>query len=277
MIALGAAVLGALAYGIGSVLQAFAAQRATGVAVLRHPFYLLGVGFDLVAFAASLVAVRDLPLFAVQSVLAASLGVTVVLARFVLGTPLRRRDGAAIVGVIAALVVLALASGSQSAQLPPSWFTGAVLAGVASTAGVLLVCYRRGHAIGLAMLAGASFAGSAIGARGLDLTGGWLAALGHPTAWTIVTFGLIGSVAYARSLEHGSLGSSTATVWVVEVALAGLVGIAVLGDGVLPGWGPPALGAIAVAGLGCVLLARVQPDTPPLVSLDAARTQETTT
>ena len=234
VIALAAAVLGALAYGVGSVLQAFAARQAAGVWVLGHPAYLLGFGCDLAAFAASVVAVRNLPLFAVQSVLAASLGVTVVLARFVLGTPLRRRDGAAMVAVIAALAVLALASGRQSAQLPPSWFTGAELAGT-------------------------SFAGCAIGTRALDLTAGWLATLGHPTAWTILAFGVVGSLAYARSLERGSPGSATAIVWVVEVALAGLVGITALGDRVLPGWGLPALAATAVAGLGCVLLARAAP------------------
>ncbi len=259
VIALAAAVLGALAYGVGSVLQAFAARRAAGVWVLGHPAYLLGFGCDLAAFAASVVAVRNLPLFAVQSVLAASLGVTVVLARFVLGTPLRRRDGAAMVAVIAALAVLALASGRQSAQLPPSWFTGAELAAIALAGVLVLALYRRGNAIALAVLAGTSFAGCAIGTRALDLTAGWLATLGHPTAWTILAFGVVGSLAYARSLERGSPGSATAIVWVVEVALAGLVGITALGDRVLPGWGLPALAATAVAGLGCVLLARAAP------------------
>ena len=102
----------------------------------------------------------------------------------------------------------------------------------------------------------------------LDLTGGWFATLGHPTAWTILAFGLVGSMAYARSLEHGSPGSATATVWVVEVALAGLVGIAVLGDLVLPGWRVPAMGAIVAAGFGCVFLARAQPHPAPIIAAD---------
>ncbi len=259
MIALGAAVLGALAYGIGSVLQAWAARHATGVAVVTQPAYLLGVGFDRVAFVASVVAVRDLPLFAVQSVLAASLGVTVVLAHVVLATPFRPRDGAAIVGVVAALIVLALASGTQAAQPAPAWFAGALLVALGSAAGVLWAGYRRGNGVGLAVLAGASFAGSAIGARALDLTGGWLAVLGQPTAWTIVGFGLVGSLGYARSLERGAPGPSTAIVWVVEVAVAGLVGITALGDRVLPGWGLPAAAAVTVACLGCARLARTQP------------------
>lgn len=259
ILAFGAAIAGAVAYGVGSVLQAVAARRATGTAVLRHPSYLLGVGCDMLAFVASVVAVRDLPLFAVQSVLAGSLGVTVVLARVVLGTPVRRRDGAAVIGIVGALVVVALASGKQSAQPPPTWFTAPVLLAMAGATVLLVNYYRRSVPTRLALLAGACFAGSAIGARALDLNGTWFAVLSEPMAWAIVGFGLIGSLAYARSLEHGSPGASTATVWVVEVALAGLVGIAVLHDHVLPGWGWPALGGLSLAILGCVLLSGAQP------------------
>lgn len=262
ILALGAAIAGALAYGIGSVLQAFAARRATGTAVVRHPAYLLGMACDTVAFAASLVAVHGLPLFAVQSVLAASLGVTVVLARVVLGTPIRRRDSAALVAVVGALVVLALASGTQAAMAPPTWFAGVLVLASAAAAVLLAVHYRRGNTRRLAMVAGASFAGSAIGARALDLSGGWLAALGHPVSWTILGFGIIGSLAYARSLERGSAGPATATVWVVEVVLSGLVGTTALGDHVNSGWGLPALLALGVAVLGCVLLAQAQLEEP---------------
>ena len=252
--ALIAAIIGALGYGVGSVLQARAATVATGLAVLRRPVYLAGVGCDLLAWAASLVAVRQLPLFAVQSMLAASLGVTVVLARFLLGSPIRRRDTAALVGVLFALLVLALASGSQSVQLPPPFFGTAILLAVVVVAIIVLMSYRQAQPSWLALLAGACFAGAAIAARALDLSGPWFVVPLQPEALGIVAFGLIGSVAYARSLEFGSAGSSTAMVWVVEVALAGLVGITVLGDGVRPGWTLPALLAFAVALISCVVL-----------------------
>ncbi len=143
IIALIAAIIGALGYGVGSVLQARAATGTTGLAVLRHPIYLAGVSCDLVAWAASLVAVRQLPLFAVQSMLAASLGVTVVLARLVLGSPIRQRDTAALAGVLVALVVLALASGSQSVQIPPSFFGVAILMAATAVAVIVSLSYRR--------------------------------------------------------------------------------------------------------------------------------------
>lgn len=259
MLALGSAIAGALGYGVGSVLQAAAARRATGTAVPRHPLYLLGVGFDLVAFAASFVAARQLPLFAVQSVLAGSLAVTVVLARVFLGHPLRRVHAAAVTALVAALAVLASAAGTQSALPPPSWFPEATLLAMAGAGGLLAWAYRRGGATHLALIAGVCFAGSAIGVRAVTLDGHWLALLGQPIAWSVAGFGLIGSFAYARSLERGSAGSATAILWVTEVTLAGLVGIAALGDHVLPGWGLPALCALGVALVGCVILAGAQP------------------
>lgn len=253
-IAIIAAIIGALGYGVGSVLQARAATAATGLAVLRHPTYLAGVGCDVLAWAASLVALRQLPLFAVQSMLAASLGVTVVLARLLLGSPIRRRDTTALVGVLVALVILASASGSQSVRPPPSFFGTAVVSAVVAIVGAVLFSYRRGQSAWLALLAGASFACAAIAARALELSGSWVAVLLQPEAFGIVAFGIVGSIAYARSLERGSAGSSTAIVWVVEVAVAGLVGITVLGDGVRTGWTLPALLAFGVALISCVVL-----------------------
>lgn len=270
MVALGAAVAGAVGYGIGSALQACAAQRASATAVPRHPLYLLGVGFDLLAFVASLVAIRHLPLFAVQSILAGSLAVTVVLTRIVLGTPVRTRDSTAIVVVIGALVVLALSAGTQSVQAPPPWTTLAVVLTVAVATIALVARYRGGGPLSLALIAGTCFAGSAVSVRALPLDGHWLALIGQPLAWAVVAFGVIGSFAYARSLEHGSAGLSTATLWVTEVIVAGAVGITMLGDRVHPGWALPALGAVAAALSSCVLLAGWQP-TPPTHDAREAR------
>ena len=76
-----------LGYGVASVLQSVGARRvatATGVtglaAILIQVPYLIGLGLDGVAFVANVVALRELPLFLVQTVLSASIGVTAVLA-----------------------------------------------------------------------------------------------------------------------------------------------------------------------------------------------------
>ena len=168
ILALAAASAGAVGYGAGSVLQARAAGTSSGPVVLRHPAYLLGVCCDLLAWTASVLATARLPLFAVESILAASLGVTVLLARPLLGDTVRRRDGLSLLGVVGALIVLALAAGTQSAQPPPALFDPAALTGMALTVGLVALCYHRAPSVWLAVLAGASFAGVAIASRALQ-------------------------------------------------------------------------------------------------------------
>lgn len=84
---------------------------------LRQPLYLAGVGVDLLAWLLSVAALRTLPVYQVQAVLAGSLAVTVVAARVVLGARLRRVDVAAVAvaavaGTVAAAAVLAHAPGN---------------------------------------------------------------------------------------------------------------------------------------------------------------------
>ena len=84
------AVGAALCYGVGSVLQALAARRTTSAEGLdprlllrlaRSWQYVVGLALDGVAFLLSIVALRSLPLFTVQSIVASFLAVTAVLER----------------------------------------------------------------------------------------------------------------------------------------------------------------------------------------------------
>src|SRR5919199_4485434 len=94
LLGLAGALGAALAYGVGSILQGVAARRAAGggrdldprlLLRLAHQLpYVLGLGCDLAGFGLSLVALRTLPLFAVQAAVASAIGVTAVLAAFVL-------------------------------------------------------------------------------------------------------------------------------------------------------------------------------------------------
>jgi hypothetical protein len=249
-----AALLGAVGYGVASVLQGVGSSRSSGPAVLGQPMYVAGLACDGLAWLASLVALRDLPLFVVQSVLAGSVGVTVVLAWLFLGARLRPRDAGAVVLMVLALAVLAVAFPAQSASFPAGltgWALGALLL-VALATGVL---YRRGGSLPLAALAGAAFAGAAVAARAVDLGGGLGTVAGQPLVWAVLGFGAVGTLAYARSLERGAVGPATAVLWSVEAVLAGVAGVAVLGDAVRPGWAPVAVLAVLLTLLGCAVLA----------------------
>src|SRR4051794_34760651 len=97
-VALAITILGAFGYAAASILQAVAARRSAGtVRTLAHPLYLAGLGCDVFAWLAAMVALRELAVYLVESVLATSLAVTVVVARYVLKSPLRRVDVGAVV------------------------------------------------------------------------------------------------------------------------------------------------------------------------------------
>ena len=246
ILGLGAALFGSATYGVASVLQAVGAARASGPAVVRQPAYLLGLICDLIAWLASLVALQRMPAFAVQSLLAGSVGVTVLLAWLFLGARPRRRDGFALVLLVVSLVGVAAAAGSQAASAAPRWFDVAMGVAVVVLGGLLAVTYRHGRWATLAVIAGAAFAGAAVCARGLDVSSGWQVLL-EPLAWAIAGFGVLGALAYARSLESGQVGPATALLWVVEVLVAGLVGVFALGDQVRPGLGWLAVASVVVA------------------------------
>src|SRR5690348_12274484 len=108
-LALACAVLAALSYGIGSVLQAAAVRHAENSPTLdpvllvrlvgRLP-YVAGLALDLVGFAASVVALRTLPLFLVQSAIAGSVGVTAIAASIAFGTRLLRYERVALIALM---------------------------------------------------------------------------------------------------------------------------------------------------------------------------------
>lgn len=260
--ALLAALTGALLYGSGTVLQALAARRAAGPHVLRHPWYVAGLGCDLLGWLASLVALRALPLFTVQALLAGSLVVTVLLARVVLDAPLRRADGGAVVVVVGALVVLARAAGPESpVRALPGGFTATVLAVLGLLAVVAVACYRRGPGWLFALLAALGASGAAICARAVTLpaaagTGELVRAVAvEPLAWAVAAFGLVMTVAYARALERAGVGATAAVMAVVEVVVPATVGLMVLHDSVRPGWPVAAVVASVLALAACVALA----------------------
>src|SRR4051812_28439525 len=161
LVALGCAVAAALGYGLSSLLQAAGARRATStLRVLRQPSYVAGVGLDLLAWLVSLVALRTLPVYQVQAVLAGSLAVTVVAARLLLGVRLRPVDGPAVLAIVVALAVLAMSSG----PMPPVHASAAERIGLLVAAGAVaalgFATARSGPAPVCAAAAGLGFGGA---------------------------------------------------------------------------------------------------------------------
>ena len=258
-----AAVLGAVLYGVGSILQALAVRKAAGLSALRQPLYVAGLACDGAAWVSSLLALHALPLFTVQAVLAGSLAVAVVLARIFLAAALRAIDIVAVAVVVCALAVLALAAGPDPAgggDLVPGGIKVAMLAALVALVLAAVLTYGRGSGIWFAVLAGLASSGAAISARAAHLampSGAVELArtAAQPLVWAIVGFGVLTAVAYARSLERAAVGPATAVLSVVDVLVPAGIGLAVLHDVVRGGWAPAAVVATVAALGACVVLA----------------------
>src|SRR5690348_8495072 len=150
LFALGAA----LTTGTASVLQAVSARRHEAGAVTRlvvSPLYLAGTGLDFLGFVCMVAALHWLPLFLVQCAAAASVGVTALVGRRVLGTVLRHRDVLALVGLGAGLAMLASGAKPQAATAvdrAAQWWLVLAAAPVL-VGGALLLGLRRPHVGGV--------------------------------------------------------------------------------------------------------------------------------
>lgn len=244
---------------VANLLQSGAARVATpSRPLVVQPRYLSSFIADGLGWAASVVALRYLPVFEVQAVLAGAIATTALLGRWCYGTVLRQVDRVAIGACLAGLALVAASGYGHSADGVSTEVQLWLLVGF----GVLVVAQAalwKAEAWPLAVLAGLGFGGTAVAVRAVDTSAasfdlGML--LSQPPTYLVIGFWVIGLVSWSRALQAGSLASVTAVFMVTEVVAPGAVGIVMLGDAVRPGWWFPLLLGTVFAVLGSVVLAR---------------------
>lgn len=260
-----AAIVCCLGYGVGSVLQSVGAKRAAAVsgisgvaAIVAQLPYLLGLGADGVAFVANIVAARDLPLFLVQSIMAASVGVTAVIAAL-RGARFRGRDWAALGTLGTGLVLLAVSASADSPVAAAPAVEWLILASCALPAVVGLIGLRLSGPrswIVLAIASGLGFSVVGVASRGLGAVPVSAGLLIHPLLWSLLAGGLLAMVFFAVALQRGPVTAVTAVAFMIEVVLPSIVGLALFGDRVSPGLGPVAAVGFVLAIAGTTALAR---------------------
>ncbi|WP_433301573.1 hypothetical protein ACQP2F_06470 [Actinoplanes sp. CA-030573] len=263
-VALAITIFGAFAYAAASILQAVGARRSTStVKSLGHPLYLLGTGFDLLAWVGSMIALGTLAVYVVESVLAGSLAITVVAARVILKSRLRTIDVLAVAVAVAALTVLAMSAGPQESVAASTelrlWFCGAALTIALAGWGATRFA-PPGVVAGLAglCLGGAALVGRALTLPGDGFASAALALVTEPLVAALLVFGVTGMMLYANALQRGQVGPVTAVLWIAEVIAPSFVAVMFLGDTVRPGWAMPAM----IAGLVTVGTAVVLSTAP---------------
>jgi drug/metabolite transporter (DMT)-like permease len=257
VLGLACALFAALGYGSASVLQSVAARKAessTGldpallVRLTRSAPYVLGLGLDATAFLASLVALRTLPLFLVQSAVAASVGVTAVIAAAI-GVRLRSREIASLVILGAGLLLLAASAQPEQGRpltLTVRWGLLSCVVVLGAAGALAARSNRRSSTSALAVLGGLAFTIVAVSARSLTVPSPLWHVLADPELWAILALGGLGMLLFTTALQRGSVTSATALTFAVETIVPAGIGLAFLGDSTRPGFA-------AVAAVGFVL------------------------
>ena len=266
------ALVAAVFYAVGSILQSYAASRTESAGTLDPRFivrmfkqlpYLLGLSSDLVGFLFSLVALQFLPLFLSEALLASSVGMTAILAVLFLKVRLSPMEKLAVPGLIVGLVCLAIsAQPAQAVQISMTarWLE---LIGVAVIVGLALLSTKLPPAkagVAVAVVSGLSFSGMGIATRSLDIPDQWWLLMREPDAYAILLYGAIGMFMFASALQRASVTTVSALVFGLETIIPSIVGIAFLGDTARAGLWPLAIAGFVVSfGAALVLAGQAEP------------------
>src|SRR5215470_9435417 len=193
-ISLAAALVAALCYGIAAVMQAMAVRAASRrkaaagrtalggvdpglvVRMLHQWPFIASLGLDLIGFAGQLVALRRLPLFAAQAIIAGNLAVTAVFAAWLMHLELTWREWLAVAGVIVGVGMLGSSAGVHGATGVSEDFKLALVLAVAAR---VLPGYSPHELIR------------------------------NPAAYALAAAGIVSFMLYATALEGGSVTVAT--------------------------------------------------------------------
>jgi len=274
VVALSCAVLAMFSYGVGTVFQAIGARRASGTQHLdvtlllrltRQWPYPTGLALDAVGFVAALVALRTLPLFVVQAAIAASVGVTAIASVFVLGFRLEHAQRLALAGLLFGLLLLSVAARAGHGRHISTMGGWLLFAGVPCVAvGAAIVARRRDETatVGLATLAGLSFAGVGIAERTLKIPTPVWHVMSDPVALALIGFGACGMLLFASALQRGHVTVAAAVMFAVQTVVPAIVGAVFLGDHTRAHFAPVAIAGLALALLCSIGLARFTEPIP---------------
>jgi drug/metabolite transporter (DMT)-like permease len=274
-----AAMVAAVCYGIAAVMQAVSARaasrRAAGtgspghgslgrvdpglvVRMLGQWRFLASLGLDLVGFAAQLVALRRLPLFAAQAMIASNLAVTAVVAAWLINLELAWREWLAVTGVVVGVAMLGSSAGAHAATgVSPQFKLALIIAvGVVALAGIASSRLRPGvRTPALGAVAGLGYGVLAVAARVLPgLAPHQL--IRDPAAYALAAAGIVSFMLYATALEDGSVTVATALVVLAETTAPAVVGVMFLGDHARAGMRGVAVLGFSLAVVCAVALAR---------------------
>jgi hypothetical protein len=230
------------AYGVANLLQSIAAARTDLhqafhprllLSLGRHRAYLVGLLCQFAGFLLAFLARRDLPLFLVQSAVAAGLGVTALLGVAVLKWRLPKAE----IGLLAMLCfglagLVIAARPAPSRQIGPAGEAGltAVLLLIAILGFFAVRLHGAPGSVALGSLAGLGFASAAVASRPLAGVHSVNEFVTNPLLYLVLAHSLVGQLLLGMAMQRGSTTAAVAAMDAAGAVPAAIVGLLLLGD-----------------------------------------------
>lgn len=266
-LAFGAAVGCAVCNAAAAILQKVSSNKVTtlksyNVGIFLHLLkqlpYIAGILFDLLAGLLTLVAVKTLPLFVVQSVIASCVVMTAILEHVFLKRQLKLQTYIASIVVLIGLGCLALASHSEQTAIVSQLIKLLILLTPVMLIAIGAISIRYNNRLSaalLAILSGAAFGGvSVIGRLFVYPDPIWLV-IKAPLFWAIIVYGILGMVFFTAALQRTLATAVNGVMTSAQTVIPIIIGITLLGDTARSGlWLVMWIGGLFVVG-GCSFIA----------------------
>ena len=226
--------------------------------MLRQGLFLASIAIDVTGFIAQLIALRRLPIFAVQAIMSANLAVTAVFAAWLMHMRLALREWLAVAGVVAGVALLGLSAGAQGAKRVGSEFELGLIVAVAAVGLAGFAVARMPNPVRTPALGGIAGLGYAVLAVAARILPGFspLQLIKSPATYTLAAAGIVSFLLYATALEGGSVTTATAAMVLAETVPPAVVGVIFLGDRTRHGLTAVAALGFVVAVVSALALAR---------------------
>ena len=225
--------------------------------LIAQPRYLGGLLVDGLGWVCTVVALRHLPVFAVQAILGGAIALTAITARLLHRSILHTRDRFAIGACLVGLVLVATSADNDAPPTVPVAADVVLIAAAGLLVVALVALWPGTRAWPLAVIAGLGFGGTSLAVRAIHTAGPNLLVelLAQPPTYLVLAFWGVGIASYSRALGMANLARVTAVFVVIEVIVPGLAAMMLLGDTVRAGWWPAMASGLLLAVLGVTVLA----------------------
>lgn len=241
-LALTAAFACALCNGGAAVLQKISADKEKNVAyldatlmlrLLQNKPYVIGILLDILGWGFTLYAVRTLPLFLVESIVAVNIVFTAIFELIYKKRGFHMRGYLSIAVVLGGLVLLAVSSAPERATPASSLlkiilFISPFVIGIMAYFLTQRINYRA--AVSLSALAGLAFGVTSIIGRIIDVPDPFWQVIFDPLLYALLLSGGLGTLFFAIALQKAQATTVNAAMSVSQTIIPALIGIAVLGD-----------------------------------------------